>query len=312
MPEASGEATDLMPSDFLSTVLARLRVTRDGPSPQLESRSGAGVQVVRTVGGQPAYLKVTPSTLGPAAVQAARRELRFYREVAPFAPVHTPMLLDAVDDADGVAVLLEAAGETRPPGAWTAGLWSELGCALARLHGMPVPSGADWDRPDPVREAMADPDVDSLRVFWSSSLPQLSEILARRVTLWEQLSALPPVFIHGDCHTENLPVLSGKLVFCDWQVSGLGRPTTDLAFLSVRAVPHGADVPSVFLEAYLAGRSDDPRMMRRAVVAEELAFFVFLWPPYAVFNDARAVARARQRTRRLAQRWLADSVDDAD
>src|SRR5690606_35730215 len=112
-----------------STVLAKLRVTSRGPGPRLESRSGADVQVVRTVGGQEAYLKVTPSTLGPRAVQAAQRELRFYREVAPFAPVRTPKLLGFVDDENGVAVLLEAAGETQAPGAWTASMWSELGHA---------------------------------------------------------------------------------------------------------------------------------------------------------------------------------------
>lgn len=300
-----------MPSDFLTTVLARLRVDRDESGPRLESRSGAGVHRVRTAGGQAAYLKVTPSTLDSRAVAAARRELRFYREIAPFAPVLTPRLLDVVDDEAGVAMLLEPAGATRPPGAWTTSLWAELGRALARLHDLPVPAGAPWDRPDALAEGMADPDVDALRTFWSSSLPQLDELLARRDLLWAQLSAVPPVFIHGDCHTENLPVRDGQIVFCDWQVTGLGRPTTDLAFLSVRAVPHGAVIPSILCNAYIASRAADPRTLRRAVLAEELAFFVFLWPPYAVFNDAEAVARVRQRTRELAQRWLTGWTGEA-
>jgi aminoglycoside phosphotransferase (APT) family kinase protein len=299
-----------MSSDFLSTVLATLRVTPNGSGPRLESRSGAGVQVVRTVGGQEAFLKVTPCTLGAFAVTAARRELRFYREVAPVAPVPTPKLLGHVDDEDGVAILLEAAGETRPVRAWTASMWSELGQALARLHDMPLPSVTNWDRPDSLREAIADPDVDALHSFWSS-LPELSELLARRATLWRHMSALSPVFIHGDCHTENIPVRSGRLIFCDWQVSGLGRPTTDLAFVSVRATPHGAVVPSVFLDSYVSARSCDPQLVRRAVLAEELAFTVFLWPPYAAFNDAAAVARVRRRTRALVQRWLAESAEGA-
>jgi aminoglycoside phosphotransferase (APT) family kinase protein len=295
-----------MPNDFLSRVLDRLRVMPDESGPRLESRSGAGVRRVRTLDGAAAYLKVTPSTLDSRAVQAAQRELRFYREIAPIAPVRTPTLLDVVVDEDGVAILLAAAGATRAPGAWTTGQWAELGRALARLHDLAVPAGASWERPDALREGLAEPDVDALRTFWSSSLPQLPELLARRDELWEQLAAVPPAFIHGDCHTENLPVRDGQLVFCDWQVTGLGRPTTDLAFVSVRAVPHGVVVPSVLLDAYLAGRCADPRALRRAVLAEELAFFVFLWPPYAVFHDAAAVARVRQRTRHLAERWLAE------
>jgi aminoglycoside phosphotransferase (APT) family kinase protein len=297
-----------MPNDFLTSALARLRVIPDESGPRLESRSGAGVHRVRTVDGEVAYLKLTPSTLDSRAVQAAQRELRFYREIAPIAPVRTPTLLDFLADEDGVAILLAAAGATQAPGAWTAAQWAELGRALARLHDLSVPAAASWDRPDALREGMADPDVEALRTFWSPSLLQLPELLARRDTLWAQLAAVPPVFIHGDCHTENLPVRDGHLVFCDWQVTGLGRPTTDLAFLSVRAVPQGAVVPSVFLDAYLAGRADDPRALRRAVLAEELAFFVFLWPPYAVFHDAAAVARVRQRTRQLAERWLAGST----
>ena len=297
-----------MPGEFLSTVLTRWRVSAAEPDPPLESRSGAGVYRVRTAGGQEAYLKVTPSTLDARAVPATWRELRFYREIAPTAPVRTPRLLDAVAEEAGVALLLEAVGETRPVGMWTTGQWAELGQALARLHEMPVPAGAGWDRPDPLREAMAEPDVEALRAFWAPSLPQLSELLARKDTVWEQLSTGSSVFVHGDCHTENILVASEDLVFCDWQVTGLGRASTDLAFVSVRAVPHGVTAPSVFLDAYLAARSGDPGSLRRAVLAEELAIFVFLWPPYAVYNDERAVTRVRERTRRLAERWLAAST----
>jgi len=300
-----------MSGDFLSTVLTTVRVTVPKSGPPLESRSGSGVYPVRTVDGRQAYLKVTPSTHDTQGVEAARRELRFYRELAPVAPVPTPTLLDVVDDERGVALLLEAAGATRAPGAWTANLWAELGRALARLHAMPVPADAAWDRPDVLRAAMADPDVAALRAFWSSSLPHLSELLARRDTLWAHLSAVPPVFIHGDCHTENLPVRSGHPVFCDWQVTGIGRPSTDLAFLSVRAVPHGVAIPPILLDTYLDGWSGDPRSLRRAVLAEELAIFVFLWPPYAAFNDAPAVARVRARARRLAEEWIASSASEA-
>ena len=67
-----------MSSDFTTMVLGNFRLAAQESDARLESRSGAGVHPVRTADGQAAYLKVTPATLGPLALTAARRELRFY------------------------------------------------------------------------------------------------------------------------------------------------------------------------------------------------------------------------------------------
>jgi aminoglycoside phosphotransferase (APT) family kinase protein len=44
-------------------------------------------------------------------------------------------------------------------------------------------------------------------------------------------------------HTDNIVHSSESLVFLDWQMSGVGRPGSDLAFLNVRAMPAGVTTP---------------------------------------------------------------------
>lgn len=103
----------------------RVAVERTGV--QAESRSGAGVHAVRTAEGAAAYLKVTPASSGSEALALARRELRFYRGLAPVAPVRTPRLLDSLEAEDGVAMLLASGGESRAAASWTPGMWADLG-----------------------------------------------------------------------------------------------------------------------------------------------------------------------------------------
>ncbi|MFJ6197371.1 phosphotransferase family protein [Micromonospora sp. NPDC092111] len=284
--------------------MAEFRVTARESATRLESRSGAGVRAVRTADGQAAYLKVTPAALGAQAVTAARRELRFYQDLAPIAPVRTPELLTCADTRDGVALLLAAAGEPRDAASWTAGRWAQLGRELACLHSMPLPTGPDWHRPDALRQALVDPDLAGINAFWAATLPELAALISRRVELADQIEALPSVFTHGDCHPGNIVHAAGSLVFCDWQAAGVGRPGSDLAFLSVRAAPAGVTVPPALLDAYLDGRPGERHALRRALVAEELAILVFLWPPYAAFNSSSGIARVRRRGRDLAGQWF--------
>jgi aminoglycoside phosphotransferase (APT) family kinase protein len=281
------------------------RVVVDGSEMQPDARSGAGVWAARTAAGDAAYLKVTPAGQGPEALSAARREFRFYEELSGGVPVRTPRVLDGVNDRAGVALLLGAAGEARSPALWTVGMWAELGSELAALHSMPLPPGPQWTRSDAAMRALADPDVDRVNAFWAGTLPRLADVVADRSGLRDAITALAPVFTHGDCHTGNLLHSAGSLVFCDWQAAGIGRPASDLAFVTVRATPSGAVVPSALLEAYLSNRPCDRRILERAIIAEELAAFVFLWPPYAAFNSPSGIARVVRRTRELARRWFA-------
>jgi Ser/Thr protein kinase RdoA (MazF antagonist) len=279
------------------------RVTVDWFGTRVESRSGAGVHAVRTVDGEAAYLKVTPAALGPRALAAARRELRFYQELAPVVPVHTPRLLDSLDTEEGVAVLLAAAGKPRAAALWTEEMWASLGRNLAALHGMRVPEAGNWGRPDALPEIIAAPSPDEVNDFWADALPTLMSL---RAELQERIGLLPPVLVHGDCHLDNIVHGTSSPVFCDWQATGIGRPVSDLAFLSVRATPSGTAVPRVLVDAYLDNSPHDRRRLESALVAEELATLVFLWPPYATFNSPAGIERIRRRARDLADRFLAD------
>ncbi|MFD5318802.1 phosphotransferase family protein [Streptomyces sp. NPDC127098] len=281
----------------------RVVVERDGAGP-VESRSGAGVWAVRTERGERAFLKVTAAGAGAGALAGARREARFYREFGGTVPVRVPRLLGVLEGAAGVALLLAAAGESRDAASWSAGMWARLGGQLAALHAMSPPVGGGWERPEPLLEALAAPVSREVGEFWAPSGPWLPAVLDCRAELRAAVGASPPAFVHGDCHTHNITHGAGGPVFCDWQSAGVGRAATDLAFLSVRATPSGVVVPRALVDAYLAGRAGDRRALERAVLAEELATLVFLWPPFAAFNDPEGIDRVRRRARRLAERFL--------
>ncbi|MDT0318738.1 phosphotransferase family protein [Streptomyces millisiae] len=282
----------------------RVVVEGDGAAPGLESRSGAGVRAVRTERGERAFLKVTAAGAEAGALAGARREARFYRELGDTVPVRVPRLLGVLEGAAGVALLLAAAGESRDAASWSAGMWARLGGELAALHAMSPPVGGGWERPDPLLAALAAPVAREVKEFWASSRPWLPALLDRRVELRAAVGASPPAFVHGDCHTHNITHGAGGPVFCDWQAAGVGRAATDLAFLSVRATPSGVVVPRALVDAYLAGGAWDRRTLERAVLAEELATLVFLWPPFAAFNGPEEIGRVRRRARRLAERFL--------
>jgi len=292
-------------AELMSLAVREFGITIDSDAGRpADAFSGSGVHPARTGGGRPAYLKVTPAGLGAGALDGARRELRFYRELAAGVPVRTPPLLDALETGLGVALLLGAAGDQVSAGAWSDRAWSALGHDLAALHGVPV-DGQAWRRPDALLDVMSAPVPGTILGFWGDVLPGLPGLLAARAGLSAELASQPAVFAHGDCHTGNIVHGADGLVFCDWQSAGAGRATSDLAFLSVRAAPAGVAVPPAVVTAYLSRRGGDRERLERAMVLEELAVFVFLWPPYAAYNSPTAIARVRERTRHLAAKWHA-------
>jgi hypothetical protein len=60
----------------------------------------------------------------------------------------------------------------------------------------------------------------------------------------------------------------------------------------------------VLIEAYLEGRPCDRHALEWALVTEELAILVFLWPHYAAYNSPSGIARIRRRARELADRYV--------
>jgi len=228
-----------MPGELLSRAVREFGITIDHAAGPADARSGAGVHRARTLGGRPAYLKVTPAALGSAALDAARRELRFYRQLATGVPVLTPPLLDVLDVDLGVAVLLAAAGDQVGVKEWSGKAWSMLGRDLAALHAVQV-AKQDWVRPDTLLDAMSPPVSAAITRYWGGILPRLPDLLDSSDALREELAAQPAALVHGDCHTGNILHAADRLVFCDWQSTGAGRATSDLAMLAVRAAPSNA------------------------------------------------------------------------
>jgi len=295
-----------MPPSLMTLALTTFGASRTDAAAPTDAQSGAEIYRVGTAAGVPAYLKLTSADGGTDARAAAERELRFYRQLASVVPVRTPPLLGELQTDHGVALLLGDAGTQRDAGAWTDQHWRTLGRELALLHAMPLP-GDDWSRSDGLLAAIDEPDLYLVRSFWLKPLPQLGQLLAARNAWHDRLRSLPPAFAHGDCHTGNIVHDDEKLVFCDWQSTGLGRATSDLAFLSVRATPSGTHIPAVVVEEYLrqcarVGAELDPAGFEQAVLLEELALLVFQWPQFAAYNNAASIGRVHRRARRLADR----------
>ena len=297
-----------MPAELMALAVHEFGITIDRAAKPADAQSGAGVHRAWTAGGQAAYLKVTPASLGRRVLAGARRELRFYRQLAVRVPVRTPPLLDALETESGIALLLAAAGEQVTADAWDGQAWAALGRDLAGLHAVPV-TGQDWRRPDSLLAAMSGPVAGDITRFWSDVLPGLADLLpdllAARGELGAELAAQQTVLVHGDCHTGNILHSAAGLVFCDWQSAGVGRATADLTHLSVRATPAGVTVPRELMTAYLDRSGADPAPLKRALILEELAVFVFLWPPYAAYNSRAGIERVHDRARHLAGKWPA-------
>ena len=294
-----------MPTELISLAVREFGIAIDHTARPSDTRSGAGVHLARTPHGGAAYLKITPARLGAEALDRARRELRFYRQLATVVPVRTPPLLDALETGSGVALLLAAAGDQVNVEAWSDSAWSALGRDLAHLHAVPV--GQDWGRPDALLDAMSEPISGTITKFWGEVLPELPGLLASRDALREELGSQPVAFVHGDCHTGNIVHAADGLVFCDWQSAGAGRATSDLALLGVRAAPAGVTIPRSVMTAYLNSRGGDSSELERALIMEELAILVFQWPPFAAYNSRVGIARVHQRTRHLAKKLFAMS-----
>jgi fructosamine-3-kinase len=213
-------------------------------------------------------------------------------------------LLGNLETGAGVALLLAAVGEQVRAEAWNRRAWAELGRDLAALHTIPV-AEQDWPRPDPLLDVMSQPVPGSITRFWAGVLPGLPDLLASRAALRRELASQPAVLIHGDCHTGNIVHDADGLAFCDWQSTGIGRATSDLALLSVRVTPAGVTVSHEMMTAYLNHSGGDCAALERALILEELAIFVFQWPPFAAYNSRAGVMRVRDRSRDLAGKWFA-------
>jgi aminoglycoside phosphotransferase (APT) family kinase protein len=259
--------------------------------PLTGSASGSAVYRVR-IDGTEAVLKVT--TAGPGQANA-RRELTFYQTLAAQVPVATPRLLHHADTAELTALLLSAHTPARPAPEWDRSSWLEVARQLAALHSTPVPDRAGWLDTPWLQRSLEQPPLELARRYWGAEAA-----LAAPEALAAAVAAVPPCFVHGDCHVGNLLCEGDRLVWADWQVAGFGSPVIDLAFLWSRAHADGADLPyAAMLHEYATRRGLDEAVLRRAAVAAEIGVLLFGWPEYAAYRTPAERDRLARRLRQL-------------
>lgn len=266
------------------------------------SYSGASVRRVR-VDGRDAVLKVT--TVGEGQ-QSARRELAFYRTLAPVVPVATPQLLRYADNDDRTALVLSAHAPPRPAREWDQSAWLDLARQLADLHSIPPPQVEPWTESSWLRQALARPPTDLAEGYWSTTdaADQLGPALRMVGELADAVREIPDSFLHGDCHVDNLLSDDGRLVWADWQGAGVGSPAGELAFLWSRAGADGADLPyDAMLREYAVQRELDPTQLARSVAAAEIGILLFAWPEYVAYRTEADRDRITQRLLHLLSDW---------
>lgn len=290
----------------LLTLMGELDVVPNRADTVEGALSGARVVPVRHGDGTAAMLKLTTET-GGIARQAAERELRFYRELQTEIGIDTPRLLAHHEDDDVIAIVLTRHASPRPATSWTHEHWMQLATDLATLHETSIDGEHGWCRPSSWTGLPDDPVLQAASAFWCwAGEPGLIEpVLGGLQPLYEAIRRPTRCFLHGDCHTDNVLIEHDQLVWIDWQNAGLGDPATELAFPSVRATPSGAAPPiHQIVQAYADHRGLDRVTLREAVLAAELAIFLFSWPPYAAYNDDVGIQRVHQRVQGLATAWL--------
>lgn len=292
-----------MADDFLAEVMGHLGV-RLAPGETSQGFSGSAVRLVRRQDGQRYALKVT-SLRSPSLAIKARREYDVYRELAGRLPVRTPDLIDSHEDNDGLALLLSLHESPRPATLWTPHSWSLLASELARLHESDIPDPGRWRIQESPLHALIAPVSPQVEDFWRNDLSSgVGAVINARDLLIQKITEAGESFVHGDFHTENILFETGDHIWIDWQSTGMGSPAREIAFLSVRMTPGGAQLPQEFLSLYCRERNLDLGALQTSVLAAELGILLFEWPQYAGFNSAEGNQRVRLRTRELAASLL--------
>jgi Ser/Thr protein kinase RdoA (MazF antagonist) len=282
-------------------------------------RSGSSVYHLDRAG-QGSVLKVTLPDADRQGMTRARREVRFYRDLAMRVPVLVPRLLGVDFDTRAGVVMLFTAYEPSPsPDRWPECDYTGVAHQLGRFHATfwersAVASLPGWLRPKPrptlaqsrtaARQWRALSERDDLRPMLQPYLRKLERLVMSVPALERRFVTLPATLCHGDCHTGNLlrnP--DGEWVWADWQDVRLGPGVDDLSFLWQRAFA-AADRPppdDVMVQAYDAGLESVlgtrvPRAeLGRNLAWAELRSWLVDWPAYLGALPTIRIERVIQR-----------------
>lgn len=245
---------------------------------------------------------------GRANRDGARREVNFYRDLAPHVPVRVPGLVAGVEHHGRTCLVLRRTAATASHVRWSPGRWADLATELGGLHREPVAvvaAGWPWAKASP---PTAEREVASARRAWTALGygPLLTPLWSSLDHLDAALTALPVCLRHGDWHLGNIMVDSAdRFVWIDWQEVGLGHGPEDLALMWQRAEFDGLAPPrGAMLTAYARGRGiPDDAVLYRAAVAAELTLLLLSWPPYLAGAAESRRARLFSRLEYLVDAW---------
>jgi aminoglycoside phosphotransferase (APT) family kinase protein len=261
------------------------------------------------LGGRDAVLKVTGANEGQ---DGARRELAFYQTLADRVPVMTPRLLDHIDTDEVTGLLLSPHTPGPPARRWERSAWLEVARQLAALHSFPLPDAEKWRHPSWFPGVLDRPPIAAAHGYWSGTgaAGLLGRVLEAPAALAHAVNATPECFIHGDCHVDNLLREGDRLVWADWQATGLGSPAVDLAFLWGFFWRRRTRVPldpprDAMLREYATCRGLDLAPLHRSVVAAELGTLLFGWPGSAARHSRDEQDRTTARFTQVIQEWHA-------
>lgn len=299
----------------ISAVLHRLGLPDTKREAELLSGGQSGAAVYRVQGeGDGTILKLTRADAPRHLIEQARREARFYRELAPMLPIPVPRVIELADEDEGdIAIVLAEYVPAPRIERWVEDDFLQIARQLGQLH------GAFWNCSDEVpawverKPPISRNRLDAAIHRWAAAgnrpehhaiitphLPRLERLIERIPALPEQLEPLPETLSHGDCHAENyLNDDRGEFLLADWQQVRRGPGADDLSFFFQRAfaaieraVPLGAMV-RVYTETLNAdfGVTVSSAQIERQLYLSEIRGWLIDWPEYLGFLPVSSVGR---------------------
>lgn len=181
-----------------------------------------------------------------AALRYYEREVRFYRDIAPVAPLNTPLCYHgAFDPATGDAVLvLEDVADVTPgddlegcPPDRAEPVVDRLAALHAGYWGRYGQPGLEWlprfdqDQPDVFFERVWRKMAIRHRHTLPADFPPIAEELCAKLPAFRARMAQAPLTVaHGDVRTDNLLFTSTGVTFVDWQLVEWARGPLDLGY----------------------------------------------------------------------------------
>jgi hypothetical protein len=290
-------------------------------------RGLSGAYVYRLhLAGEELILKITELQRERYVIERARREMAFYRELAPRIPLHVPGVVAMHEGSRSLSLLLVAYQPAPALQAWSVNHWIEVVAQLARLHAtfwhdtqslscFPWLNHTGDDTTSDLLSA-ASGHWDRLR-----TQPSFSEVLPERECRWilgmlsrideldRMVRRLPPTLCHGDCNSGNLlRDANGRWIWADWQEVGLGRGPEDLSIFLQLAAFDGTTIPREEVIVAYHQRLEEERderipltLVRRVMDAAELRTRLLHWPAYLMQASPRQITEMVGRIHQVAE-----------